>query len=178
MTPPPNIFGLTRSAAVICGITLLMTLSLQPHERVWLQEVAEKADNEYNKNYLTFISDIQKSLKLETEEKAYHLIRSFQRGEIEDTELFDEIDLKLLKHPVPKVPNTYLQRLTYLINSRIIKAEFPKAEFKEAFGLEYKGEWTLEHTKAIAEISSQFDDFFAREINGGVVPEAEEGKTV
>lgn len=172
-----NIFGLTRDTVIICGLAFLSTHSLLPAERVWMQENSEKNRNEYNKKYLEFVGNIQKALTLESEEKAYHLIRCFYRGEIEDREVYDKLELTILKHPRPTSPDADIQELTYFINSRLVKDKFPKAEFKETFGLDYKGEWTLEHTKAIAEISAQIEEFFIKEINGGEVPEPTEGKT-
>lgn len=172
-----NIFNLTRLNVVIAGLTFLSTNSLLPHERVWMQENSEKARNEYNQKYLEFVGKIQQVLGLESEDKAYHLIRSFYRGEIEDRELYDRLELAILKHPRPVVPETEVEELTYLIDSRLVKSEFPKAEFKETFGLDYKDKWTLAHTKAIAEIVPQIEEFFAKELNGGKLPEPVEGKT-
>jgi hypothetical protein len=172
-----NIFGLTRDTVIICGLAFLSTNSLLPAERVWMQENSEKNRNEYNKQYLEFVGNIQKALSLESEEKAYHLIRCFYRGEIEDREVYDKLELTILKHPRPSSPDADIEELTYFINSRLIKTDFPKAEFKETFGIEYKDKWTVEHTKAIAEIAPQIEEFFLKEINGGTVPEATEGKT-
>jgi hypothetical protein len=172
-----NIFNLTRLNVIIAGLTLLSTNSLLPHERIWIQENSEKVRNEYNRKYLEFIVKIQQALGLESEDKAYHLIRCFYRGEIEDRELYDRLELVILKHPRPTSADTDIEELTYLIDSRLVTPEFPKAEFKETFGLEFKDKWTLAHTKAIAEIVPQIEDFFTKEINGGTLPEPVEGKT-
>ncbi len=180
MSTPTNIFGLTRQRITIAGLLFLSCYSLLPHERIWLQENANKARDEYNKAYLDFIGKIQKELGLQTEDEAYHLVRSYYRGNLEDLKLLDRTDLAIRKNPFPQQPDTDTQELTYFIDSRLIKSEFPKAEFKEAFGLDFKDKWTVEHTKAIAEILPQIEEFYAKETNGGKAPDPAvdgEGKT-
>ena len=174
-----NIFGLVRIQVVILGLTFLQIDSLSPAERTWLQENSEAKRNEFNKNYLDFVGKVQAKLNLESEEKAYNLVKSYYRGDLEDIELADTIELIALKNPRPRQQDIELEELTFFINSRLVKSEFPKAEFKETFGLEFKSEWTIEHTKAIAEIAPKIDEFFTREANNGKAPEVstEEKKT-
>jgi phage-related tail protein len=175
MTKPVNIFGLTREEVTISGLPLLKRQSLTPAERIWLQENSEAARNEWNVAYLAFVDAVKDKLKYKTQEDAYHAVKEYFRGTL-DTVESDKIELLSLEKPLKRDRDIDQQELTYLLNSRLIAAKFPIAEFSEVFGIEYAGEWTIEHTKAIAELHDELTEFFASESEGKKKPEVGTGK--
>jgi hypothetical protein len=160
-----NIFGLLREEVTVAGIPLLKRQSLTPAERVWLQENSEAARNEWNVAYLAFVDAVKDKLKYKTQEEAYHAVKEYFRGTLDAIES-DKIELLSIASPLKRDRDIDEQELTYLLNSRIIKDKFPAAEFSEAFGIEYANTWTIDHTKAIAEIHPELNEFFASESEG------------
>ncbi len=174
-----NIFGLTRTIITVLGFAFTQTNSLTPTERIWIQENSEARRIEFNKTYLEFVAKVQQELKLKTEEEAYHLVKAYYRGELE-SKVADSIELIAIKNPRPIRPDIELEEITYLIDSRLIKAQFPYKEFEETFGIKYEDTWTTEHTKAISEILPAIEEFFSLEANGGKAVEVvnSEGKAI
>jgi hypothetical protein len=165
VSKPVSIFGLIREEVTICGLPLLKRQSLTPAERVWLQENSEAARNEWNVSYLAFVDTIKTALKYKTQEEAYHAVKEYFRGTL-DTAESDRIELLSLSNPLKRDRDVDEQELTYLINSRLVKSKFPVDAFKETFDIDFTGEWTIEHTKAIAELHPELTEFFASESEG------------
>lgn len=170
MIKPNNIFGLTREEKIVAGLPLFSKQSFTPQERVWFQENGEKLRNEFNEQLMEFVSKVKDRLKYKTQEEAYHAVQEYRRGSLE-TELYDKIDFIHLEDPLKRDTDVDELELTYFLNSRIIKDKFPKDEFRDVFGLEYDGTWTIEHTKAVIEIQSELTEFFSSEASGKKKPE-------
>lgn len=158
-----QIFGLIRQKITLAGIPLIKCNSLTPSERIWLQENTTAEEAKFNEGYLEFVSLVQKSFALADDFAAYDLVKSYYRGTLEETAQANRIELLAMKNPLPTRANVRIDQMTYLMNSRIIKAEFPIVAFSEVFGLTYAGEWTIEFMKAIEEIQDKFEAFFDRE---------------
>ena len=169
MNKPTSIFGLTREEVTISGLPLLKRQSLTPAERVWLQENSEAARNEWNVAYLAFVDTVKDKLKYKYQEEAYHAVKEYFRGTLESLES-DKIELLSLASPLKRDRDVEEQELTYLLNSRLVSTKFPTEEFAEAFGIEYAGTWTIDHTKAIAELHPELTEFFAAESEGKKAP--------
>lgn len=158
-----QIFGLIREKITIAGIPLIKCNSLTPSERIWLQENTTAEEAKFNEGYLLFVSLVQQSFELADDFAAYDLVKSYYRGTLEDASQSNRIELLAMKNPLPTRANVRIEQMTYLMNSRIIKAEFPIVAFAEVFGLTYGGVWTLDFMKAIEEIQDKFEAFFDRE---------------
>lgn len=171
--PPVNIFGLTRKETIVCGLPLVQRNSLTPAERVWLQENSEAARHEANAAYLEFVDLVKDKFKYKTQEDAYHAVKAYYRGELDAAES-DKIELLSLQKPLKRDRDIDEQELTYLIGSRLIAEKFPTEQFEQCFGIAYTGEWTMVHTKAIAEIHAELIEFFSKESEGK--KEVSEGK--
>lgn len=165
MTKSVNIFGLTREEKTIAGIPLLGKQSLTPQERTWFQENGEALRVEFNEQLMAFVKLVKDRLKYKTEEDAFHAVQEYRRGALE-TELYDKIDFIHLEKPLKRDKDVDELELTYFMNSRIIKDKFPADDFKEVFGIEYAGEWTIEHTRAVLEIQTELTEFFSSEAAG------------
>ena len=170
MSKSVSIFGLIREEVTICGLPLLKRQSLTPSERVWLQENSEAARNEWNVAYLAFVDTVKTTLKYKTQEEAYHAVKEYFRGTL-DTEESDRIELLSLASPLKRDRDVDEQELTYLMNSRLVKSKFPVEAFKETFDIDFVDEWTIEHTKAVAELHPELTEFFASESEGKKVKE-------
>ena len=162
---PAQIFGLVRETVTIAGIPLNKKNSLTAAERIWLQENTEAEEQKFNTGYYAFVQLIQKEFKIETESQAYHDAKAYNRGTLEDKCYADKIELIALRNPLPSRASVRYDQLTYLINSRIVKEQFPTNEFFEAFDVAYVGEWTIEHTKAAEEIIDKLEEFLEGEAN-------------
>lgn len=176
-----QIFGLIRQKITIAGIPLIKCNSLTPAERIWLQENTTTEEAKFNEGYLAFVSLVQKSFGLADDFAAYDLVKSYYRGTLEDTAQANKIELLAMKNPLPTRTNVRIEQMTYLMNSRIVKAEFPIAAFAEVFGLTYAGAWTIDFMKSIEEIQDKFEAFFdgeADKSNGESEPEKKEDPTV
>ena len=160
-----QIFGLVRETVTIAGIPLSKKNSLTAAERIWLQENTEAEEQKFNTGYYAFVQLVQKEFKIETESEAYHVVKDYHRGTLEDKSDADKIELIALRNPLPSRANVRYDQLTYLINSRIVKEQFPINEFFEAFEITYEGEWTSEHTKAAEEIIDKLEEFLEGEAN-------------
>jgi hypothetical protein len=170
-----TIFGLTREEVTIAGLPMQKRLSLKPVERVWFQENSEASRNEWNESYLAFADAVKDKLKYKTQEEAYHAVKEYYRGTL-DAELSDKIELLSLSKPLKRDKDIDELELTFFINSRLVKDKFPKEEFLEAFGLAFVDEWTIEHTRATAEIHDELQEFFASEAAGKVKTDTAAGK--
>lgn len=175
-----QIFGLIRQKITLAGIPLIKCNSLTPSERIWLQENTTAEEAKFNEGYLEFVSLVQRSFALADDFAAYDLVKSYYRGTLEDTTKSNRIELLAMKNPLPTRANVRIEQMTYLMNSRIVKAEFPIVPFAEVFGLTYAGEWTIEFMKAIEEIQDKFEAFFDKEAdksNNEPEPEKKEEPT-
>jgi hypothetical protein len=161
-----NIFGLTKTISTVAGIPLIKMNSLTPHERIWLQENTEAGQNEFNITYYEFIKLIQKEAKLKDDVEAYEKIKAYYDGTSQDSRVDAIIELASIKDPskAPKRKDLGTEQTTFLLNARILKEKFPKDEFLETFGIKYDDTWTIEHTKAIAQILPQINEFFEAEM--------------
>ena len=171
-----QIFGLIRQKVTIAGIPLVKCNSLTPAERIWLQENTTAEEAKFNEGYLAYVSLVQKSFELADDFAAYDLVKSYYRGNLEDTIQSNRIELLAMKNPLPTRTNVRIEQMTYLMHSRIVKAEFPIAAFAEVFGLTYAGEWTIEFMRAIEEVQDKFEAFFDKEAdksNNEIEPEPE-----
>jgi hypothetical protein len=160
-----KIFGLVRDIVTIAGISFNKKNSLTAAERTWLQENTEAEEQKFNAGYYAFVGLVQADCKLKSEAEAYHLVKSYFRGDLADKAMADRIELLSMRNPLPNRANIRLDQLTYLIDSRIVKTEFPREAFLETFGLAYDGVWTLEHTKAAEEIIDTIEEFLEGEAN-------------
>jgi len=171
-----QIFGLVREVVTIAGIPLYKKNSLTPAERIWLQENTEAEEQKFNVGYYDFVGKVQAELDLKTEADAYHIVKSYYRGTLDDKARSDRIELLSLRNPLPSRANVRLEQLTYLLNSRIVKEQFPSQPFFEAFGIAYLNQWTIEHTKAAEEIIEKLEEFLEGEANKTNIKSGEEGK--
>lgn len=160
-----QIFGLVRETVTIAGIPLSKKNSLTSAERIWLQENTEAEEQKFNVGYYDFVGKVKQELSLKDEAEAYHVVKDYYRSALEDKAQSDRVELLSLRNPLPSRANVRLDQLTYLINSRIVKEQFPSQAFFEAFGIAYLNEWTIEHTKAAEEIIDKLEEFVEGEAN-------------
>jgi hypothetical protein len=163
---------------MVGGLPLMAYKCLLPAERVWLQEKGSVAADKFREARLALVEKIQKEFKIKKVE-AYKELSSYEQGytNAATSDIAAFVELEGLENPSPSADDSDVQRLTYLISSRLV-VEDVTADSMAAMGVEWAGVWTKEHTMAIGAATAEISEFFATESNGGVPVERSAPKSL
>jgi hypothetical protein len=179
MTSTNNIAAKFGTKTTVGGLPLMAYKCLLPAERVWLQEKGSVAADEFRKARLALVDKIQQKFKFKERYDAYKELSSYEQGYINaaTSEVASFVEVEGLENPSSPADDSDVQRLTYLIASRLV-VEDVTADSMAAMGVEWTGQWTKEHTIAIGAATAEISEFFATESNGGVPVERSAPKSL
>jgi len=174
-----NIAAKFGTKTMVGGLPLMAYKCLLPSERVWLQEKGSVAAEKFRASRLELIEKIQKEFKIKSKVEAYKELSSYEQGytNAATSDIAAFVELEGLENPSSSVDDSDIQRLTFLIASRLVKEDVT-AESMAAMGIEWNGEWTKDHTMMIGAATAEIGEFFATESNGGVPIERESTKSL
>ena len=155
----------------IAGLPFMSYDSLLPIERADLQETQGKLSAKWRADRLALLDEIQKACKIKDEVEAYQELSAFESGysNSANSRVAAFVELYSVRNPAPPEPDRELSRVTYLINSRLVKEDV-NTEFLAAQGVTFTGEWTYENTIAASKLIPEIVTFLATESNNGVPP--------
>jgi hypothetical protein len=175
-----NIAAKFGAKKMVGGLPLMAYKCLLPSERVWLQEKGSVAAEKFRESRLALVDKIQAKYKFKDSVDAYKELVSYEQGytNAATSDVAAFVEMEGLKNPSISVDDSEIQRLTFLIASRLVKEDVT-AESMAAMGTEWDGvEWTKDHTMAIGAATAEIGEFFATESNGGVPIERESTKSL
>jgi hypothetical protein len=164
----------------VATLPLMSYKSMLPIERVWIQENTAAQSAEFRVERLALIDRIAKECKIKTKVEAFQELSSYEMGytNAANSLVAAFVELEGLLNPkLPPKEDPDLLRLTYLIDSRLVKAEIP-AEFIQKYKLDWAGVWTYAHTIAASEAIPEIARFLGAESNGGIPQQAPQPQSV
>lgn len=170
-------FAVEKKYVDVAGFQLLQLNTLEPIERIWIQENYRARTIAFQKRKYTFVKELMGAIDLKSEVEAYKYVKLYISGQVEDLPeaVQEAIELLEMKEKVALEPEVdrdpELEFITHLMNTRLDKTDLANSNFEEAFGIPFVGEWTYKHTLAIGNLVKELYEFFDREANDGKDPE-------
>lgn len=141
-------------------------------ERIFIAKNGNETQQAIDQLTLKMVASIAKLLDCDNLD-AMAIVSAVERGEEIPKKEAAAYELAAIENRTPP-RNVVYEQFTFMLDSRLDREKFDAAAFEQRYGIKFAGEWTIEHTMAVADDHAAVDAFVANESGNFKIEETEE----